>query len=71
MRILVATDLHIGFAEKILGRDEDSIRTFEEVLQIASREKVDFVLLGIFVLFSLSVNLKMFLHKAKSLLYKI
>uniref|UniRef100_A0A8R1XZU4 WD_REPEATS_REGION domain-containing protein n=1 Tax=Onchocerca volvulus TaxID=6282 RepID=A0A8R1XZU4_ONCVO len=46
MRILVATDLHIGFAEKILGRDEDSIRTFEEVLQIASREEVDFVLLG-------------------------
>ncbi|VDO42309.1 unnamed protein product [Onchocerca flexuosa] len=46
MRILVATDLHIGYAEKILGRDEDSIRTFEEVLQIASREEVDFVLLG-------------------------
>lgn len=51
MRILVATDLHIGFAEKILGRDEDAIRTFEEVLQIATREEVDFVLLGIFVLF--------------------
>ncbi|CAG9539564.1 unnamed protein product [Cercopithifilaria johnstoni] len=46
VRVLVATDLHIGFAEKILGRDEDSIRTFEEVLQIASKKEVDFVLLG-------------------------
>ncbi|VDN03974.1 unnamed protein product [Thelazia callipaeda] len=46
VRILVASDLHIGFAEKILGRDMDSVRTFEEVLQIACKEQVDFILLG-------------------------
>lgn len=46
LRILVASDLHIGFAEKIINRDMDSIRAFEEVLQIATREEVDFILLG-------------------------
>ncbi|PAV59016.1 hypothetical protein WR25_10733 isoform A, partial [Diploscapter pachys] len=44
--ILVATDIHVGYGEKKPGRSEDSINTFEEVLQIAVEEKVDFLLLA-------------------------
>ncbi|KAH9365286.1 hypothetical protein HPB48_015836 [Haemaphysalis longicornis] len=45
-RFLVATDLHLGFEAKDAERKHDSLRTFEEILQIATREKVDFILLG-------------------------
>jgi len=45
-RILVATDNHIGFKEDHHIRGEDSYDAFEEVLQIAKRNKVDFLLLG-------------------------
>lgn len=45
-RILVATDLHLGFEAKDAERKQDSIRTFEEILQIATEQNVDFVLLG-------------------------
>ncbi|VDP13894.1 unnamed protein product [Soboliphyme baturini] len=44
--ILIATDIHIGFAEKDPVRRDDSINTFEEVLQIAQKRNVDLVLLG-------------------------
>lgn len=45
-RILVASDIHLGYKEKdeIIGND--SFRTFNEVLQIAKEKEVDFVLLG-------------------------
>ena len=46
IRILLATDCHIGYLEKDGIRGEDSFRTFDEILKIAVREKVDFVLLG-------------------------
>ncbi|VDK46254.1 unnamed protein product [Anisakis simplex] len=46
IRILVATDLHVGYGERILERDLDSIRALEEVLQIAIKQNVDFILLG-------------------------
>ncbi|KAJ8940678.1 hypothetical protein NQ318_017728 [Aromia moschata] len=45
-KILVATDIHLGFEEKDPVRDQDSFDTFEEILQIADAEEVDFILLG-------------------------
>ncbi|KAI1291899.1 Double-strand break repair protein MRE11 [Halotydeus destructor] len=45
-RILIASDIHIGYEEKDKVIGEDSFRTFEEVLQIAKDKNVDFVLLG-------------------------
>ncbi|KAI9470551.1 MAG: Metallo-dependent phosphatase-like protein [Benjaminiella poitrasii] len=45
-KILIATDNHLGYLEKDPIRGHDSFNTFEEILQIADAEKVDFVLLG-------------------------
>ncbi|KAE9531309.1 hypothetical protein AGLY_010515 [Aphis glycines] len=45
-KILVATDLHLGFEEKNLVRADDTFNTFEEVLQLAVKNKVDFILLA-------------------------
>ncbi|GAN00779.1 double-strand break repair protein MRE11A-like [Mucor ambiguus] len=45
-RILIATDNHIGYLERDPIRGQDSFQTFEEILQIAEIEQVDFVLLG-------------------------
>lgn len=36
----LATDNHLGYLEKDVMRRNDSLETFEEVLQIAKREKV-------------------------------
>ena len=46
MRILIATDNHLGFGEKYPERQFDSFTTFDEILQIAKEKDVDFVLLG-------------------------
>uniref|UniRef100_A0A0K8WKH3 Double-strand break repair protein n=1 Tax=Bactrocera latifrons TaxID=174628 RepID=A0A0K8WKH3_BACLA len=46
LRILVATDNHLGYAEKNAVRGDDSFVTFEEILQLAVQEDVDFILLG-------------------------
>ncbi len=40
MRVLVATDIHLGYAEKDPVRGEDSFVTFEEILQNAQQLKV-------------------------------
>ncbi|KAF4522683.1 hypothetical protein B566_EDAN010464 [Ephemera danica] len=45
-RILIATDIHLGYAEKDAVRGEDSFVAFEEILQIAVKDNVDFILLG-------------------------
>lgn len=45
-KILIATDNHIGYLERDPIRGQDSFQTFEEILQIAELEQVDFVLLG-------------------------
>ncbi|KAH7101215.1 DNA repair exonuclease [Auriculariales sp. MPI-PUGE-AT-0066] len=45
-KILLATDNHIGYNERDPIRGQDSINTFEEILQIAVAHDVDFVLLG-------------------------
>lgn len=44
-RILVATDLHLGAFEKQRHRGIDTFVTFEEILQRARTENVDFLLL--------------------------
>ena len=46
MKVLVATDCHLGYNEMDAIRGTDSFTTFEEILQIAIEHKVDFVLLG-------------------------
>ncbi|WVQ79525.1 DNA repair protein (mre11) [Cryptococcus sp. DSM 104549] len=45
-RILVATDNHIGYAERDPVRGQDSINTFREILELAKSRKVDFILLA-------------------------
>lgn len=45
-RVLVATDNHIGFKEDHHIRGDDSFDGFEEILNIAKRNRVDFILLG-------------------------
>ncbi|KAJ3413514.1 Double-strand break repair protein mre11a [Chytridiales sp. JEL 0842] len=46
LRILVATDNHLGYMEKDPVRGNDSFESFEEILSIAKDRNVDFVLLG-------------------------
>ncbi|XP_066929517.1 double-strand break repair protein MRE11-like [Clytia hemisphaerica] len=46
LKILLATDCHIGYAEKDPIRQNDSFVSFEEILQLAQKEKVDMILLG-------------------------
>ncbi|XP_065209390.1 double-strand break repair protein MRE11 [Planococcus citri] len=45
-KILVATDIHLGYAENDPVRGEDSFNTFEEILELAKANDVDFILLG-------------------------
>ncbi|WVR08323.1 DNA repair protein (mre11) [Kwoniella sp. DSM 27419] len=45
-RILLATDNHIGYAEKDPVRGQDAINTFREILEIARDADVDFILLA-------------------------
>ncbi|KAK4348390.1 hypothetical protein RND71_031145 [Anisodus tanguticus] len=46
VRILVATDCHLGYMEKDEVRRHDSFQAFEEICSIAEKKQVDFVLLG-------------------------
>ncbi|XP_017057306.1 double-strand break repair protein MRE11 [Drosophila ficusphila] len=46
IRILVATDNHLGYCEKDSIRGEDSFTAFEEILELAVSEDVDMILLG-------------------------
>ncbi|KAK0547269.1 meiotic recombination [Tilletia horrida] len=46
VRIMLATDNHIGYQEKDPVRGQDSINTFKEILQLAVDNNVDFILLG-------------------------
>lgn len=45
-KILIATDIHLGFKHMDPVRGRDSMKTFEEVLHLAGKNEVDFVLLG-------------------------
>nr|XP_043628372.1 double-strand break repair protein MRE11 [Erigeron canadensis] len=46
VRVLVATDCHLGYMEKDEVRRHDSFQAFEEICSIAEQKKVDFLLLG-------------------------
>lgn len=46
MKILIATDIHLGYAEKDPVRAEDSFVTFDEILELGLEHDVDMVLLG-------------------------
>ncbi|TMW68208.1 hypothetical protein Poli38472_007880 [Pythium oligandrum] len=46
LRVLLATDNHLGYAEKDPIRGDDSFRTFQEILQLARHERVDLLLLA-------------------------
>uniref|UniRef100_A0A7N0SXW4 Double-strand break repair protein n=1 Tax=Kalanchoe fedtschenkoi TaxID=63787 RepID=A0A7N0SXW4_KALFE len=46
LRILIATDCHLGYAEKDEIRRHDSFQAFEEICSIADKKQVDFLLLG-------------------------
>lgn len=46
LRVLIATDNHLGYCEKDPIRNLDSFRTFDEIFQIAVDNQVDMVLLG-------------------------
>ncbi|XP_015691641.1 double-strand break repair protein MRE11 isoform X2 [Oryza brachyantha] len=46
LRVLVATDCHLGYMEKDEIRRFDSFQAFEEICSLAEQHKVDFVLLG-------------------------
>ncbi|XP_063286731.1 double-strand break repair protein MRE11 [Pelobates fuscus] len=45
-KILVATDIHLGYLEKDAVRGNDSFVTFDEILKLAHDNEVDFLLLG-------------------------
>jgi double-strand break repair protein MRE11 len=46
LRILIATDNHVGYQEKDPIRGDDSFDTFEEILKLAQAQQVDTILLG-------------------------
>ncbi|KAM4859227.1 double-strand break repair protein MRE11 [Thomomys bottae] len=45
-KILVATDIHLGFMEKDAVRGHDTFVTLDEILRLAQENEVDFILLG-------------------------
>jgi len=45
-KILLATDIHLGYQHKHELRGKDSLNTFEEILKIGKDNDVDFILLG-------------------------
>ena len=46
LKIMLATDNHLGYGEKVPIKADDSFITFDEILEIAIEKDVDFVLLG-------------------------
>ncbi|XP_022534927.1 double-strand break repair protein MRE11 isoform X1 [Astyanax mexicanus] len=45
-KILIATDIHLGYLEKDAVRGNDTFVTFDEIMKYAKEHDVDFVLLG-------------------------
>ncbi|XP_053176683.1 double-strand break repair protein MRE11 [Scomber japonicus] len=45
-KILIATDVHLGYLEKDAIRGADTYTTLEEILEYAKKYQVDFILLG-------------------------
>ncbi|XP_065171050.1 double-strand break repair protein MRE11 isoform X3 [Atheta coriaria] len=68
-KILIATDIHLGHNEKDPVRGNDSFDAFEEMLQIAQEQEVDFILLG-GDLFDANKPTQYTLHRAVNLIRK-
>lgn len=49
--ITLASDVHIGYGERKFPRKNDSLTTFEEVLNNAKETDSDCILLGKYILF--------------------
>ncbi|XP_020773695.2 double-strand break repair protein MRE11 isoform X1 [Boleophthalmus pectinirostris] len=45
-KILISTDVHLGYLEKDATRGNDSYNTLKEILEYAKKYQVDFILLG-------------------------
>ena len=45
-RILVSSDIHLGFGEKLPIRGDDSFVAFDELLGIGREQRVDVCILG-------------------------
>ncbi|KAG7480129.1 double-strand break repair MRE11 [Solea senegalensis] len=45
-KILIATDVHLGYLEKDAIRGNDTYKTLDEILKCAKTNQVDFILLG-------------------------
>lgn len=45
-KILISTDVHLGYLEKDAIRGNDSYTTLREILECAKKQQVDFILLG-------------------------
>ncbi|MED6234632.1 meiotic recombination [Ataeniobius toweri] len=45
-KILISTDIHLGYLEKDAIRGNDSYNTLNEILECAKKNQVDFILLG-------------------------
>ena len=46
IRILVATDNHVGYGERDATRKDDSWKSFDEIMRLAKHRDVDMVLLA-------------------------
>ncbi|XP_051882523.1 LOW QUALITY PROTEIN: double-strand break repair protein MRE11 [Pristis pectinata] len=46
LKILIATDIHLGYLEKECRKEGDTLVTFDEILKCAQDNEVDFILLG-------------------------
>jgi double-strand break repair protein MRE11 len=46
LRIMISTDIHLGYNELDPIRGNDSFNTFEEVLSLSKKNGSDFLLLG-------------------------
>ena len=69
MKILVATDCHLGYKERDPVRCKDAIETFDEILQIGKENGVDFILLA-GDLFDKNKPSKEILHECMKILRK-
>lgn len=53
LRILVATDCHLGYMEKDEIRRHDSFQAFEEICSIAEQKQVQCIVLSLLILFDM------------------
>ncbi|KAA3453004.1 double-strand break repair protein MRE11-like isoform X1 [Gossypium australe] len=70
LRILVATDCHLGYMEKDEIRRHDSFQSFDEICSIAEEKQVYLLKHGISSLISFCVDFMMFICKMHCSLYR-